>query len=188
MGSRKRAGKKRKTLHPFLVSLFSGFFSLVMFSYSQPKSEGKRTNFLLITIDTLRTDRLSCYSSPYLKTPNIDSLAQMGTLFSRAFAHTPTTLASHANMLLGVTPLSHGIRANAYFIVRQESPTLAGYLKSYGYSSGAFVGGYPLDSKFGLGRDFDTYDDDFAGLGYKKRSVLERKAEVVIDRAPSVRP
>ena len=183
MGIRQVSGKKRPTLQPFLVCLFSGVFSFVLLSYSQDKSEGKRINLLLITIDTLRPDRLGCYSSPYLKTPNIDSLAEMGTLFSRAFAHTPTTLASHANMLLGVTPLSHGVRANAYFVVRQGSTTLAGYLKSYGYSSGAFVGGYPLDSKFGLGRDFDAYDDDFAGLGYKKRSVLERRAEVVIDRA-----
>jgi len=182
VGIHQRAGKKR-TLHPFLICLFSGFFSLVLFSHSQPKSEGNRTNLLLITIDTLRPDRLSCYSSPHLKTPNIDNLAKMGTLFSRAFAHTPTTLASHANILLGVTPPSHGVRANAYFAVRQESPTLAGYLKNHGYSSGAFVGGYPLDSKFGLDRDFETYDDDFGGLGYKKHSVLERKAEVVIDRA-----
>jgi arylsulfatase A-like enzyme/Tfp pilus assembly protein PilF len=183
MGIRQVSGKKRPTLQPFLVCLFSGVFSFVLLSYSQDKNEGKRINLLLITIDTLRPDRLGCYSSPHLKTPNIDSMAEMGTLFSRAFAHTPTTLASHANMLLGVTPLSHGVRANAYFVVRQESTTLAGYLKSYGYSSGAFVGGYPLDSKFGLGRDFDAYDDDFAGLGYKKRAVLERRAEVVIDRA-----
>lgn len=182
-GIRQSGGNKRRTLHLLLVCLFFGLFSLVVFSYSRPQSDGKRTNFLLITIDTLRADRLSCYSSPYLKTPNIDSLAQMGTLFSRAFAHTPTTLASHANILLGVTPLSHGVRANAYFVVRPESPTLARYLKSYGYASGAFVGGYPLDSKFGLDGDFDTYDDDFAGTGYKKQSVLERKAEAVIERA-----
>ena len=147
------------------------------------REKDERANLLLITIDTLRADRLSCYSSPDLKTPNIDGLAQIGTLFSRAFAHTPTTLPSHANILLGVTPPTHGIRANAYFKVRPGSPTLPGYLNSYGYSSGAFVGGYPLDSKFGLGRDFDTYDDDFAGVGSKKRSVLERKAEAVIERA-----
>jgi len=183
IGIRQSGGKKRWTLHLLLVCLVSGLFSLVLFSSSRPQSEGKRTNFLLITIDTLRADRLSCYSSPYLKTPNIDSLAQMGTLFSRAFAHTPTTLASHTNILLGVTPLTHGVRANAYFVVRPESPTLAGYLKSYGYTSGAFIGGYPLDSKFGLAQDFDTYDDDFAGTGYKKRSILERKAEAVIDKA-----
>ena len=183
VGIRQRASQEGRNRHPFFVCLLSGFFSLVLSCYPLSQREDQRTNLLLITIDTLRADRLSCYSGPYLKTPNFDSLAQLGTLFSRAFAHTPTTLASHANILLGVTPLSHGVRANAYFVVGQEMPTLPRYLKSYGYSTGAFVGGYPLDSKFGLGRDFDTYDDDFAGLGYKKKSVLERKAEAVIDKA-----
>lgn len=153
--------------------------------YPREAAEEGRLNVLLITIDTLRPDRLSCYSSPYLKTPNIDSLADKGILFSRAFAHTPTTLASHANILLGVTPLCHGVRANANFIVSKEFLTLAGHLKSSGYSTGAIVGGYPLDSTFGLTQGFDTYDDDFAGPGQKKSPLLERKAEVVVSKALS---
>ncbi len=168
-----------------LLCLFSGIFSFVLFSYPQNKAEGQPTNLLLITIDTLRPDRLSCYSSPYLKTPNIDSLAEKGFLFSRAFAHTPTTLSSHTNILLGVTPLYHGVRANANFVVPKEFLTLAGHLKSYGYSTGAIVGGYPLDSKFGLTQGFDTYDDDFTGSGPKKSALLERKAEAVVDKALS---
>ena len=71
--------------------------------YSLRKEE-KKQNFLLITIDTLRADRLSCYGSQYPKTPNIDKLAEGGVLFSRAFANTSTTLPSHANILLGTTP------------------------------------------------------------------------------------
>ncbi len=61
---------------------------------SAEKSMGEdRFNLLLITIDTLRTDRLSCYSPEHLKTPNIDSLAAKSVVFTRAFAHTSTTLA-----------------------------------------------------------------------------------------------
>ena len=168
-----------------LLSLFLIFVSTASFLYPRGAAEEGRLNVLLITIDTLRPDRLSCYSSPYLKTPNIDSLADKGILFSRAFAHTPTTLASHTNMLLGVTPLYHGVRANANFIVPKEFLTLAGHLKSYGYSTGAIVGGYPLDSKFGLTQGFDIYDDDFAGPGQKESPLLERKAEVVVSKALS---
>jgi len=153
------------------------------FLYPQEAPTEGRLNLLLITIDTLRPDRLSCYSSPYLKTPNIDSLAEKGILFSRAFAHTPTTLASHTNILLGVTPLYHGVRANANFVVRKEFLTLAGHLKTFGYATGAIVSGYPLDSKFGLTQGFDTYDDDFGGPNQKKSPLLERKADAVVDKA-----
>ena len=168
---------------PSPLSVLLTFVLASSFVFPRKAAEEGRLNVLLITIDTLRPDRLSCYSSPYLQTPNIDGLADQGILFSRAFAHTPTTLASHANILLGVTPLYHGVRANANFVVPKEFLTLAGYLKSFGYSTGAIVGGYPLNSKFGLTRGFDTYDDDFAGPGQKKSPLLERKAEAVVSKA-----
>jgi arylsulfatase A-like enzyme/Flp pilus assembly protein TadD len=177
--------KPMKKEFPSLLSLLLIFVLTPSFLYPQGAGEEGRLNVLLITIDTLRPDRLSCYSSPYLKTPNIDGLADKGILFSRAFAHTPTTLASHTNILLGLTPLYHGVRANADFVVPKEFLTLAGYLKGYGYSTGAIVGGYPLDSKFGLTQGFDTYDDHFAGPGQKKSPLLERKAEVVVSKALS---
>ena len=156
---------------------------VVSLSYSRQEKKEGRLNFLLITIDTLRPDRLSCYSSQHLKTPNIDGLSEKGILFSRAFAHTTTTLASHTNILLGLTPPYHGIHGNATFVVRKEFLTLAGHLKSFGYSTGAFVGGYPLASRFGLTQGFDIYDDDFARQDFKKPPVLGRKAEVVINKA-----
>lgn len=171
--------KRSLTLLSFLLMLVLA----ASFVHSREAAEGGRLNVLLITIDTLRPDRLSCYSSPYLKTPNIDGLAAKGVLFSKAFAHTPTTLASHTNILLGVTPLYHGVRANANFVVPKGSLTLAGHLKSLGYSTGAIVGGYPLDSKFGLAQGFETYDDDFAGPGQNKSPLLERKAEDVVGKA-----
>ena len=68
-----------------------------------------RPNLLLVTIDTLRPDRLGCYGSSQAQTPAIDRLAASGVVFSRAFAHTPLTLPSHADILLGTTPLRHGV-------------------------------------------------------------------------------
>jgi len=149
------------------------------------KTDSTRTkyNFLLITIDTLRPDRLSCYSSEHLKTPYIDSLAERGFLFTKAFAHTPTTLPSHTNILLGTTPLYHGVHDNSNFIVNEEFLTLAEHLKNYGYSTGAFVGAFPLDSRFGLTQGFDVYDDYYGGLSSQEFTYVERKAEVVVGKA-----
>ena len=140
-------------------------------------------NVLLITIDTLRPDRLSCYSDEHIQTPQIDSLARRGALFLKAFAHTPTTLPSHTNILLGTTPLYHGVHDNQNFIVREEFLTLAEHLKNSGYATGAFVGAFPLDSRFGLTQGFDVYDDNYGSKNYQEFSYVERPAEVVVQRA-----
>jgi arylsulfatase A-like enzyme/Tfp pilus assembly protein PilF len=172
-----------KRMPIFLILLYL-FFFLFLFDLclkAQENPEGGQFNVLLITVDTLRPDRLSCYQSPYLKTPNIDSLAERGLLFTRAFAHTTTTLPSHTNILLGLTPLIHGVHDNNNFIVREEFLTLAEHLKNYGYSTGAFVGAYVLDSRFGLCQGFDFYDDNYERSHRRKISTLERKAEDVVD-------
>jgi arylsulfatase A-like enzyme/Flp pilus assembly protein TadD len=142
-----------------------------------------RPNLLLITIDTLRPDRLGCYGSTAIATPNIDALARRGVVFTRAFAHTPTTLPSHTNILLGTTPLSHGVHDNGFFKVPAGLPTLATHLKDQGYATAAVVGAFPLDSRFGLDRGFDLYDDDYGTGGALDFKFVERKAEVVVEHA-----
>jgi len=162
------------------------FLNVLLFSFhlhSAERDSRTRLNVLLISIDTLRADRLSCYSTRHLRTPNIDMLAERGTLFLRAFAHTPTTLPSHANIFLGTTPLYHGVHENTSFIVMSEFLTLAEHLKQHGYSTGAFVGAVPLDSRFGLDQGFDIYDDDYDSSYLGKYSSGERKANEVIERA-----
>jgi arylsulfatase A-like enzyme/Flp pilus assembly protein TadD len=147
------------------------------------KENAQGWNVLLVTVDTLRADRLSCYGEAFLQTPSTDSLSRRGILFSRAFSHNPTTLASHTNMLLGLTPLGHGVRENTNFVVREKFFTLAEFLKKSGYATGAFIGGYPLHSRFGLSQGFDVYDDDYEKMKFMKFSAGERKAGDVIDRA-----
>ncbi len=143
-----------------------------------------RPNLLLITIDTLRPDRLGCYGSPYLQTPAIDRLAASGVVFKRAFAHTPLTLPSHANILLGTTPLMHGVHDNGIFMVPEDLPNLATLLKQNGYATGAFIGAFPLDSRFGLDRGFDVYDESYgSGTAVMGLNFVERKAEAVVGSA-----
>jgi len=163
----------------FVVCLILGLFSFA-FPENSPAKGKSKLNVLLITIDTLRADRLSCYGSRLPQTPHIDALAERGVLFSRAFANTPSTLPSHANILLGSTPNYHGVHENLNFIVSEELLTLAEHLRNNGYSTGAFVGAYPLDSRFGLSQGFDTYDDNYNRIHSANFSNLERSAEDVI--------
>lgn len=170
---------KRKSL--LLVSFFIGIFSFSSLSTFSSQQSPPHPNILLITIDTIRPDRLSCYSDKYLKTPHIENLAEKGMVFTRAFAHNPLTLPSHVNILLGTTPLYHGIRDNSKFRVSEDSLTLAEYLKSKGYATAAFVGAFPLDSRFGLTQGFDVYDDYYGSKSLQEFSYVERRAEEVIE-------
>jgi arylsulfatase A-like enzyme/Flp pilus assembly protein TadD len=143
----------------------------------------EKPNVLLVTIDTLRADHLGCYGSKIVRTPAIDALAARGILFTRAFAHTPSTLPSHTDILLGLTPNAHGVHDNSNFIVRDSFLTLAEWLKAQGYATGAFVGAFPLDSRFGLVQGFDVYDDNYGSQGPTDMVFVERKAEVVVANA-----
>jgi len=165
------------------AAVFLALIWLVLHPGTSAAFGKEKLNVLLITIDTLRPDRLSCYSREHLSTPVIDKLAAKGVLFTRAFAHTPLTLPSHANILLGTTPLEHGIHDNGIFVVRPHSLTLAGHLKAAGYSTGAAVGAFPLDFRFGLNQGFDAYDDRYGTQVALAFGFVERKAERVIEAA-----
>jgi len=93
------------------------------------ETKGKDWNVLLISIDTIRPDRLGCYSPKYLQTPHIDALAARGVLFGRAMAHNPLTLPSHVNILLGATPLHHGVHENSKSLLHESFYTLTEHLK-----------------------------------------------------------
>jgi arylsulfatase A-like enzyme/tetratricopeptide (TPR) repeat protein len=133
-------------------------------------------NVLLITLDTTRADHLGCYGYPQAKTPRLDGLAGEGIRFSRVYCPAPLTLPSHCSIMSGLYPLAHGVRNNGH-----ELPpgirTLAETMKGHGYSTAAFVSSFSVDSRFGLGRGFDVYDDTFQSQLPLKGQNAERKAE-----------
>jgi choline-sulfatase len=147
---------------------FASFVSLVSFSIActassttTPRRDASQ-NVLLITIDTLRADAVGAYGNRTVATPWLDRLAAGGVRFTAAHASTVVTLPSHANILSGVYPFRHGVRENAGFRFPSNVDTIATLLKSRGYRTAAFVSAFPLDSRFGLTRGFDRYDDRFA--------------------------
>lgn len=142
--------------------------------------DGNKLNVILITIDTLRADKLGCYGNAVIPTPNIDDFAKKSVLFSRAFAHNPMTLPSHTNIMLGTTAPYHGVHDNVNFIVRDEFLTMAEHLKTYGYSTGAVIGAASLDSRLGLNQGFDYYEDDLKTKGKPKNTSAERRGDEVV--------
>ncbi len=114
---------------------------------------------LLISIDTLRPDYLSCYGNLRVQTPHIDSLSQRGITMDHAVAQIPLTLPSHTSMLTGMYPTHHGVHDNGGFYLDPRVETLAEIFKKQGFQTAGFISGFPLDSRFGLNHGFDTYDD-----------------------------
>jgi arylsulfatase A-like enzyme/tetratricopeptide (TPR) repeat protein len=139
-------------------------------------------NVLLITIDTLRADAVGSYGGR-ASTPNIDALAAQGARFTFAHSHAVVTLPSHTSILTGRLPYEHGIRDNSGFRVADGTATLATRLQSAGFSTGAFIGAFPLTRRFGLATGFDEYDDQISELqGDRTLTVPERPADVVVSR------
>jgi arylsulfatase A-like enzyme/Flp pilus assembly protein TadD len=121
----------------------------------------REPDILLVTIDTVRADAVGFSGNARVETPHLDRLARAGLLFSNAHAHNLVTLPSHVNILTGLYPYQHGVRDNSGFLLDPSVPTLATMLKAKGYATGAFVAAFPLDSRFGLARGFDVYDDRY---------------------------
>ena len=146
-----------------------------------PAGPPRVDHVLLITIDTLRADRVGAYGYARAATPALDSIARHGVRFDRAFASAPITQTSHATILTGRYPQGHGARHNGMRI-DELVPTLAERFKAAGFSTAAFVAAFPLDRRFGLARGFDTYSDTMP-RGPDGRELNERPGRVVVDEA-----
>ena len=133
---------------------------------------------MLISIDTCRADRLSCYGYKRPTTPNIDALARDGAMFKMALTPVPLTTPSHSSMFTGTYPPTHGVHLNDYDHLADSNVTLAKILREAGYQTAAFVGAFPLDSRFGLNQGFETYDGRFS-QGSEKVSFSRRAGEEV---------
>jgi arylsulfatase A-like enzyme/tetratricopeptide (TPR) repeat protein len=140
-------------------------------------------NVLLVTIDTLRRDRLGAYGGGGGLTPALDRLAASGVRYARAYSHVPMTLPAHASILTGLTPRTHGIHINGASRLDDRVPTLATELKRGGYRTGAFVGAFVLDARYGLSRGFDEYDDRYPQAEEASFKVVDRRAAEVVKAA-----
>jgi arylsulfatase A-like enzyme/Tfp pilus assembly protein PilF len=142
-------------------------------------------NVIIITLDTMRWDRLGAYGDRAAQTPNLDRLASEGVLFEQAITSVPLTLPAHSTIFTGKLPPRHSVRDNGGYVLDPKHRTLATMLKEAGRDTGAFVGAFVLDSKWGLNQGFDTYFDKFDVSKYKSISLgdVARRGNEVVDNA-----
>jgi choline-sulfatase len=132
------------------------------------------TPVILISVDTLRADHLSCYQPGRRPTPHIDSLARKGTLFSQVSSPFPLTLPSHVALFTSTYPFTNAVQDNGVPL-KAGAVTLATILKGAGYKTAAFVGSFVLDRRFGLNRGFDVYDGPLDVHNKMTTGPVERK-------------
>ena len=133
---------------------------LLLFACARRETPQANPPVILISIDTLRADRLPAYGYSGVGTPAIDSLRRDGVLYANAWSHCPMTLPSHVSILTGRLPYEHGVRNNiGYRFDAAKHPTIASALRERGYTTGAAVSAYVLRGDTGLRQSFDFYDD-----------------------------
>jgi arylsulfatase A-like enzyme len=131
-------------------------------------------NLLIMTIDTLRADHLSCYGYPKATSPRMDRFASDGVLFEHVVCQSSQTLPSHASIFTGVNPRSH-LAISHESPVGQDITTLAEILKDRGYETGAFISSHALDSEYGLDQGFDTYWEVHKAHTIREREICKQR-------------
>jgi arylsulfatase A-like enzyme/cytochrome c-type biogenesis protein CcmH/NrfG len=141
-------------------------------------------HLLLVTLDTFRADRAGAYGHRGGLTPHLDRLAGEGVRFEAAWSSAPLTLPAHATLLTGLLPVAHGLRQNGSGSLGAEVETLATRLAAERFRSGAFVGAFVLNHRFGLARGFEIYDDEIAQRPGRPAGIeAQRPGREVVDRA-----
>jgi choline-sulfatase len=178
----------------FQISIFACF--LASLAVAAPAPRRLPPNVVLVTIDTVRADHISCYGAKEVQTPTIDALARDGILFERAISQVPLTWPSHAVILTGTYPFQNGVQDFTGQPLAPQFRSVAQAFKQHGYATGAVVSAFVLDRSWGLARGFDSYDDAFSPEEFQKRDLglVDRKAGESVTHAiswlkqPSRRP
>ncbi len=144
-----------------------------------------RCNVILLTLDTLRADHLSCYDPRFVPTPNLDRLAAEGARFETCISQTPLTLPAHVTILSGTYPLYHQVRDNGGFLVPEKLELVSETLQRRGFATSGFVAAYVLHSKWGINQGFSRFADDFdvAGRASMSLSKVQKRADQVLAEA-----
>ena len=147
-----------------------------------PPAPFRSAPVVLISIDTLRADRLPLYGYRAGSTPALDRLGREGIVFEDVYSHCPMTLPAHASLFTGLLPPHHGVRDNLGFRLAPERRTLATRFKAAGLRTGGAVSAYVLRGATGIGQGFDFYEDalEIAG-GTESMGNLQRDGAVAVE-------
>ncbi len=152
---------------------------MLLMACSPASTPDSRSDVIILTLDTLRSDTTGFGGFPGPITPWLDRLSMRSTVFSRAYTAIPITNASHATIMTGCQPARHECRGFGKPL-GESTRTIAEILKAEGYATCAFLSGYPLERRIArLDRGFDYYDDDWMN----KQSTVDRPAAQTVDAA-----
>ena len=147
------------------------------------------TPIILLSVDTLRSDRLPAYGYEGVETPAIDTLRRDGILFDRAYTHVPLTLPAHTSLLTGLLPPAHGVRDNlGYTVDPSKGALLQQILKSDGYATGAGVSAFVLRRATGIDAGFDFYEDGIELTPDHSSSGIQALQRPGLETLEAVRP
>ena len=149
-----------------VVALFAIVFALASCNGKTETAQSDVPVFI-ISIDTLRSDRLPAYGYAKGSTPALDAFRRDAILFQHAYSNIPLTLPSHASLFTGKLPYEHGVRNNLGYTLGATQQTVANLLKANGYETGGAVSTFVLRKDTGIAAGFDFYDD------YMTHSPLE---------------
>ncbi len=142
----------------------------------EPTHLTNRPNLLLITVDTLRTDRLGAFGAS-VETPASDRLADNGFTFKQALTTNTVTLPAHSTVMTGRLPHEHHVHDNVGYKLEENQLTLAEILSDSGYQTAGFVGAFVLDGRFGIAQGFSHYDDDLS-QGFSSQHEIGKEKNV----------
>lgn len=139
---------------------------------------------VLVSIDTLRSDRLPAYGYRGVETPAIDALARDGILFEHAYSPAPLTLPAHLSMLSGLLPGTHGVRDNlGYRFDASRHPWTPELLRRSGYRTAGMISAYVLRAESGFAAGFELFDDALEAGTARDLGGVQRPGRVAVARA-----
>lgn len=140
---------------------------------------------ILITVDTLRADRIGCYGYQHIQTPAIDGLCRDSIVFERGITQVPLTWPAHVAILTGTYPFYNGVQDFTGQQLRPDVATLPEAMKRRGYATGAVVSSFVLERSFGVARGFDFYYDTFKASSFLEGNLglVDRPAGPSMDEA-----
>jgi arylsulfatase A-like enzyme len=145
-------------------------------------AEAPPRHFVLITVDTLRADRVGAYGYARAGTPALDALARESLLFERAFSHASITFPSVASLLTGRLPAQHGVFGNGGSLP-EGLPTLGTLFRAAGFRTAAFIGNYALRPSRRLDRGFEQYTHEYTSFEGVREEHPENRAALLTDQA-----
>jgi arylsulfatase A-like enzyme len=181
-----------RVLRQSAIAPLAAILLLASCAEAPPADVSQRTNVLVVTIDTLRADHCSVYGYERRTTPGLERIAAEGALFRSVYAPTAVTGPTHSTLFTSLHPRVHGVVKNGLSLA-QERPTMAELLKEDGYQTAGIVSSFVVSSRFGYGRGFERFDDDFSDSegtfggrnweGFKITGAFDRRADETTDRA-----